>query len=226
MTTRLAVFDLDGTLVDTAPDLIDSTNHVLTARGYAPVPADVVRPFIGLGARRMLEGALEELGDALPEDELQAVYGEYLAHYATRLSRHSRPFPELLAALDTLEAAGVSSAVCTNKREGLARQLLDELGLSARFVTVTGGDTFDLCKPAPEHLWWTIERAGGTRERTVFVGDSRVDRETAANAAIPFVGLTYGYSDKPMTELSPDILCRPGDDVGAAILSLAGAPAA
>lgn len=217
---RLAVFDLDGTLVDTAPDLIDSTNHVLAARGYTPVPDEVVRPFIGLGARRMLEEALAATGASPTGSEIAALHGDYLAHYATRLARHSRPFPELLAALDTLEAEGVQSAVCTNKGEGLARQLLDELGLSRRLVAVTGGDTFTVCKPAPEHLWWTIERAGGTPEGTVYVGDSRVDRETATNARIPFVGLSYGYSDRPMTELSPERLLHPGEDVGAAILEL------
>jgi phosphoglycolate phosphatase len=225
MTDTLAIFDLDGTLIDTAPDLIDSTNHVLLAHGFGAVPADVVRPFIGLGARRMLEAALAALGERSPESEVAALYAAYLAHYETRLARHSRPFPELLAALDDLEAAGVRLAVCTNKREALARKLLDALDLSARFVALTGGDTFAVAKPAPEHLWGTIELAGGRRERTVYVGDSRVDRETAANAAIPFVGLTYGYSDRPMEDLDPDRLVGPGEDVAAAILSLVPATA-
>ncbi len=218
--TRLAVFDLDGTLVDTAPDLVDTCNTVLSRRGVPEVAPETLRRHIGMGARAMIEASLRLNGVVLEPAEIDAIFHDYIEHYASRIDKLSRPFPELLTALDTLDAAGVGLAVCTNKREGLARQLLTALGLLDRFVAVTGGDTFPVCKPNAEHLLRTIELAGGTREMTVYVGDSRIDRETATNARVPIVGLNYGYSDVPMTELAPERLLGPGEDVGAAILAL------
>lgn len=220
MAGDLAVFDLDGTLVDTGPDLVDTTNDVLAARGHPVVPPETIRHFIGIGARAMIEGALAASGIALPAEEIDAIYEDYLASYATRISRLSRPFPEMLACLDALDAAGVAMAVCTNKKERLARLLLDELGLLDRFVALSGGDTYGVSKPDPRHLLRTIADAGGTPGRTVYVGDSRVDRETAAGAGVPMVGVTYGYSDVPIATLSPERLLGPGEDVAAAVLDL------
>lgn len=216
----LAVFDLDGTLVETGPDLVDTTNTVLAARGHPTVPNETLHPFIGLGARAMIESALGASDIRLPEAEIDAIHQEYLAAYATRVAKLSRPFPEMLEALDALEAAGVRAAVCTNKREDLARTLLSELGLLERFAAVSGGDTYGVSKPDPRHLLKTVEDAGGTARRTVFVGDSRVDRETARAAHVPIVGVTYGYSDVPMDALAPDRLLGRGEDVAAAILEL------
>lgn len=220
MTDRLCVFDLDGTLVDTAPDLFGTANALLEAEGLAPIEPDTLRTFIGMGARIMMERALKSHGRDPSPAELDAVRDAFVARYATRLADLSRPFPEMLAALETLEAAGVASAICTNKYEGLARELLDALGLSSRFVAVTGGDTFAFSKPDPRHLLETIRLSGGDPARTVYVGDSRVDFETAVAAEIPMVGITYGYSDVAMEELGPTRLCRPGEDVGAAALAL------
>ncbi len=219
-TDRLAVFDLDGTLVDTAPDLSDTTNVVLAGQGLPPISPAILRDFIGMGARAMIEKALHEHGVELTEREIDVLRDEFVDHYATRLARHSRPFPEMVAALDALDAAGIAAAVCTNKREGLARQLLDELSLSARFVALTGGDTFAVSKPDPLPLLRTIALAGGDPARTAYVGDSRIDYETARAARIPMVGVTYGYSDVPIAELGPERLCGPGEDVAAAIASL------
>lgn len=224
-TDRLAVFDLDGTLVDTAPDLADTTNVVLAKEGFPPIEHEILRDFIGLGARTMIVKALEAHGASRSEAEIDAMRDDFVAHYATRIARHSRAFPEMLAALDTLAAEGVAVAVCTNKREGLARQLLDELGLTDRFAALCGGDTFVTAKPDPEPLFGTIARAGGDPSRTVYVGDSRIDFETARAARIPMVGVTYGYSDVPIVELGPERLCGPGEDVAAAILSLMPAAA-
>ena len=218
MRADLAVFDLDGTLVDTAPDLLDTTNVVLGARGVPPVAAEILRPHISRGARGMIIRSLSEAGLAMSEDEIGALHRDFISHYASRIDRLSRPFPEMLAGLDALDAAGVRLAVCTNKRESLARQLLDKLGLMSRFVALAGLDTFGVAKPDPRHLLRTIEAAGGTAARTVFVGDSEVDYETARNADVPIAGVTYGYSEVPMEALAPDRLLRPGDDVAAAVL--------
>lgn len=221
-TDRLAVFDLDGTLVDTAPDLSDTTNFVLAGVGLSPISPDILRNFIGMGARAMIEKALEKHGVARTPAEIDALRDVFTGHYATRIARHSRAFPQMLAALDALAAAGVAVAVCTNKREALARQLLDELSLTDRFAAICGGDTFATSKPDPEPLFGTIALAGGQPARTVYVGDSRIDFETARAARIPMVGVTYGYSDVPITELGPERLCGPGEDVAAAILELMG----
>ena len=217
---RLCVFDLDGTLVDTAPDLLDTTNFVLEREGLAPIPPDTLRSFIGMGARTMVGRAFRSYGRDIDEAELDRLRDIFVDHYATRLARLSRPFPEMLAALDTLEGAGVACAICTNKTEGLARELVDALGLTPRFAALTGGDTFAFSKPDPRHLFETIRLAGGDPARTAYVGDSRVDFETAQAAGIAMVGVTYGYTDVPMADLGPARLCRPGADVGAAVLSL------
>ncbi len=216
----LAVFDLDGTLVDTAPDLIDTCNVVLGRRGVPPIDATILLPHISMGAKAMIAATLAESGTALPPDELEAAYRDFIEHYALRIAKLSRPFPELVTALDTLDAAGVGLAVCTNKREANAKQLLAELNLTDRFLYIAGFDTFAVSKPDPGHLTGTVEAAGGNVARTVFVGDSRVDLMTARAAKVPFVGLAYGYSDVPMMDLSPDRLMARGDDVGAAILEL------
>lgn len=217
---RLAVFDLDGTLVDTAPDLADSTNVVLAAHGLAPVPFEVLAHHIGFGARRMVISALEEQGVPLDTIDMERLHADYIAHYRSRIARLSKPFPEMLAAVDALEGAGVALAVCTNKSEALAQALLSELGLMDRFTALAGGDTFAASKPDPAHLLGTIGRAGGSAAQSVFVGDSTTDFNTARAAKVPIVGVTYGYSDVPMAELGPDVLCGPGDDVAAAVLSL------
>lgn len=220
MPDRLAVFDLDGTLVDTAPDLSDTTNFVLKAEGIEPVAPEILRDFIGMGARSMIASALRERDVAYDDGELDRLRDAFIAHYETRLARHSRPFPEMLAALDALAAADVACAVCTNKKEALARELLDQLELSSRFVALTGGDTFAVSKPDPQHLLQTVALAAGAPAHTVYVGDSRIDFETARAARIPMVGVTYGYSDVPIETLGPERLCRPGENVAAAILAL------
>jgi len=224
MTDRLCVFDLDGTLVDTAPDLADTTNVVLAGEGLAPVPPETLRTFIGLGARVMVAKALASHGVVLDTAEMDRVRDDFVAHYKTRMARLSRPFTEMCAALDALDAAGVAMAVCTNKTEALARELLEELNLAGRFVALTGGDTFAHSKPDPAHLLDTIRLAGGDPARTAYVGDSRIDFETARAAKIPMVGVTYGYTDVPMADLGPERLCEPGEDVAAAVLSLLPPP--
>jgi phosphoglycolate phosphatase len=223
MASDLAVFDLDGTLVETGPDLVDSCNHVLAARGMPQVPPETLHPFIGLGALRMISGALDASGISVTEEELDGIYADYLVHYESRISRYSRPFPEMATALDVLADEDVAVAVCTNKKEALARKLLTEIGVIERLAGLSGGDTYGVSKPDPEHLLRTIADAGGTPERTVFVGDSRIDRETARAAGVPMVGVTYGYTDVPMRELSPERCLAQGEDVAAAILHLLAA---
>jgi phosphoglycolate phosphatase len=198
------VFDLDGTLIDTAPDLVDTLNVVFAREGLPPVPYDTARNLIGGGAKAMIVRGLEAEGRSVTPDELDRLFADFLVHYTAHIADRSRPFPGLLEALDTLEADGCRLAVCTNKLESLSRLLLNELRLADRFAAICGQDTFGIQKPNPEVLRRTIAAAGGTPQNAVMIGDSLTDIRTARAAGIPVVAVDFGYSEKPVSEFRPD----------------------
>ena len=204
MTAPLLIFDLDGTLIDTAPDLVDTLNVILAREGLPPVPFAVARNMIGGGARLLIERGLASDGRHCSNDIVDRLYADFVAHYGENIAIRSRPFPGLIAALDTLEGAGWRFAVCTNKLERLSMKLLDELGLTHRFQAVCGQDTFGVQKPNPEILLRTIERARGRPERSVMVGDSANDIDAARAAGVPVVAVDFGYTETPVSELAPD----------------------
>jgi phosphoglycolate phosphatase len=214
------IFDLDGTLIDTAPDLIATLNVILTREGFAPVALDEARNAIGAGAKPLLQRGLAKHGNAVSPARLDALYGEYLEYYAAHIADHSRPFPGLGAALDALEKDGFIFAVCTNKLEWLSVRLLDQLNLSQRFAAICGQDTFKIAKPNPEVLLRTIAKAGGDVSRTIMVGDSNTDILTARAAGIPVIAVDFGYTETPVTELSPDIVISSFDALPAAVKAL------
>jgi phosphoglycolate phosphatase len=188
------VFDLDGTLIDTAPDLTNALNHVLTARGYDPVAPAAVREAVGRGARVMIEQALRM---AQAEDDVDRMLTDFLVHYEANIAAMSRPFPGALAALDRLTAAGATLAVCTNKRERLTRMLLEALGIEHYFAGLAGRDTLGVAKPDPGHLTGAIALAGGDASRAVMVGDSAVDIAAARAASVPSILVSFGYAPPP-----------------------------
>ena len=197
------VFDLDGTIVDTAPDLTAATNHALGLMGLEPVTVAELHPFIGHGSKAMIEAGLRFRGASLGEGEGARLHEAFLAYYADNIAVGSTPFdgvPELLVSLGT---AGARLAVCTNKLEGLSRSLLRALGLEARFLAIAGRDTLPVHKPDPGHLTGTITMAGGRADRAVMVGDSEVDFATAAAAGVPAIGVTFGYTPRPVREVGP-----------------------
>jgi len=198
------VFDLDGTLVDTAPDLIDALNATLVREGLSPVAYDVARPMIGGGARTMLERGLAARGRVLMRAEVDRLYADFVAHYADHIADRSRPFPGLEAALDELTAHGCVLTVCTNKLERLSVRLLEALGLRSRFAAICGQDTFGVQKPDPIVLRKTIAAGGGATERAVMVGDSLTDIATARAAGIPVIAVDFGYTDAPVATFAPD----------------------
>jgi phosphoglycolate phosphatase len=198
------VFDLDGTLIDTAPDLIATLNFILTERGLPAVPYDIARPLIGGGARGMIERALIVDGRTASAADVDRLYTGFIAHYAAHIADRSRPFPHVEAILDQLAVAGHRLAVCTNKLEWLSKRLLDILGLSARFAAICGQDTFGVQKPDPRMFWQTVMRAGGEPGRAVMVGDSITDIRTARAANAPIVAVDFGYTDVPIATLAPD----------------------
>jgi phosphoglycolate phosphatase len=217
-------FDLDGTLVDTAPDLIGATNHVMGIAGLAPVEPARIRDSISFGARAMIVQGLKVHGTELTSTEVDRLHERFLAHYADNIAVGSRPFPGLVSALDRLSEAGARLAVCTNKQERLSRRLLDALGLTARFAFVAGRDTFDVFKPHPDHLTKAIRMAGGDPARAVMVGDSETDVKTARAAGIPVVGVPFGYTDIPMHDLAPDALIEHYDELPSALTRLLARP--
>jgi phosphoglycolate phosphatase len=210
LTKATVVFDLDGTLVDTAPDLTNALNDVLIRRGYAPIPAATVRSAVGLGARAMIEEGLRQVGVA---GDIEPMLAEFLQHYDANIAVESRPFPGALASLETLKARGATLAVCTNKREYLARKLLAQLRLDGYFEAIAGRDSFAVAKPHPGHLTETIALAGGEPSRAIMVGDSEVDVLAAKAASIPVIMVSFGYAPVPFDGLSPDAVIDHFDEL-------------
>ena len=224
MNNATLVFDLDGTLVDTAPDLIAAANHALADLSLPPLPAETLRSAIGFGARRMIEVGLKETGVTLDEPEIDRLLVRFLAYYEPNIARESRPFEGAVVALERFRAEGARLAVCTNKRAGLAEQLLAALGLRDLFAAVAGRDTFPTHKPDPGHLLGTLGLAGGDRTRAVMVGDSGIDIATARAASVPAIGCTFGYSDQPIRTYGPDAVIESYAELDIAIRSLLPGP--
>jgi phosphoglycolate phosphatase len=220
MAALTVVFDLDGTLVDTAPDLIETLNVVFAREGLPPVEYEAARDMIGGGARKMIEAGLQLEGRLASPRLVDRMFGEFIAYYSEHIADRSRPFPGVGTALDTLQARGCRFAVCTNKLEGLSKQLLDTLGLSRRFEAICGQDTFGIQKPDPEILRRTIAAAGGAAGHAVMVGDSGTDIATARAAGLPVVAVDFGYSETPIRELRPDRLISHYDALPEAVLEL------
>ena len=204
MTAPLLVLDLDGTLVDTAEDLIATLNRILTGEGLTPVTRADAGALLGAGAKAMIERGYRLNEVELDTATLDRLFTSFIPLYGQAIAVHSRPFPGAVAALDRFQAAGWRLAICTNKLEGLSRRLLDELGLTSRFAAICGGDTFPVRKPEAAHLLGTIAAAGCRAERAVMVGDSATDINAARNAGVPVVAVTFGYTDRPVAEYAPD----------------------
>lgn len=202
----LVVFDLDGTLVDTAPDLINALNFVLDREGLPPVPLHLARDMIGAGARKLIERGLELEDRVVTPADISRLTADFIAYYADNIAVASRPFEGLDAALDELSGLGYRFAVCTNKLEWLAKRLLNELGLITRFDAICGADTFGVSKPDPVILQQTVARAGGSIASTIMVGDAGPDIGVARRAGVPVIGVSFGYTDVPILELKPDLL--------------------
>jgi phosphoglycolate phosphatase len=209
----LVVFDLDGTLLDTHVDLVESLNHTIAALDLEPVSYDDLTHLVGQGARVMIERACRLRGHPLEGDALPLLVERFVAHYAGNMPGRTEPYPGLVAAMDRLRSEGYRLAVCTNKMESLALGLLDKLDLVRYFDAISGGDTFPVRKPDARHLTGTIERAGGDIARTVMIGDSINDIAVAKNAGVPSIAVPFGYSDVPVSSLDPDVIITHFDEL-------------
>ena len=199
-------FDLDGTLVETAPDLIGTLNVLLDQEGLPPLALSEARPFIGRGAKWMIERGFQAAGATLEEARAPELFDRFIAYYLDHIADESRPFPGVEAALDVLKAAGARLAVCTNKRTDLSLALLDALDLTRRFDAVVGADATPACKPDPRHLTTTVAAAGGTMDKAIMVGDAGTDAGAARAAGAPLVLVSFGYTEIPARDLHPDLL--------------------
>ncbi|MEM8540078.1 MAG: phosphoglycolate phosphatase [Pseudomonadota bacterium] len=209
----LIVFDLDGTLIDTAPDLLESLNHVIMSDGLPPVDQQKLRKFVGFGGRVMIQNAYEDAEKHLEDQKLDHLLEDFIAHYASNMPGQSKPYPGLLDALDTLQEAGCNFAICTNKTKTLSKQLIEALELTHRFNANCGQDTFPVRKPHPDHLLKTIEMAGGNRENAVMIGDTPTDFSTAKAASIPLIAVDFGYCDEPVSIYEPDKIISHYDEL-------------
>jgi phosphoglycolate phosphatase len=212
------VFDLDGTLIDTAPDLIDTLNFILAQEGLPAVPYATARNMIGAGAKVLIERALAAEGRAA--NEIDRLYKAFIVHYAAHIADRSRPFPKVEVTLEGLTAAGHRLAVCTNKLEWLSVRLLETLKLAQHFAAVCGQDTFGVQKPDPEVFRRTVLRAGGEPTRSLMVGDSGTDIRTARAARVPVVAVDFGYTEVPIETLDPDRIISSFAELPAAIVDL------
>lgn len=217
MSRPTIVFDLDGTLIDTAPDLLDSLNHSLVAGGLAHAERDALHGYIGYGAKVMIEKAFAAQNRPLQSDEHDRLYDLFVAHYGDNMPGSSLPYPGVVEAIERFEKAGYILAVCTNKFEIMAVRLLTELGLAHRFAFIAGQDTFSERKPDPRHLTHTIDRAGGDAARALMVGDSRTDIDTAKAAGIPVVAVDYGYTERHVSEFEPSVVISHFDQLTVAL---------
>ena len=201
------IFDVDGTLADTAGDIIATLNAVLGKLDLAPLPLDSAREMIGAGARVLLQRGLKASGVSVTPERLEDLFQDFLAHYEIHLADESTLFPGVELALSALKAEGHRLAVCTNKIEAHSILLLEALKIDGHFSAICGRDSFEYFKPDARHLTLTIEKSGGSSSRAVMVGDSKTDIDTARNASIPVVGVSFGYTDIPIVDGGCELAC-------------------
>jgi phosphoglycolate phosphatase len=213
-------FDLDGTLVDTAPDLIGSLNVVLGECGLAAVPTEAARSLVGRGARALIEKGFAVSGKPLTPDEATRLLARFLDIYRARIAEESFAFDGLETVLDGLKREGAALCVCTNKPTDLSNLLLRALKLDSRFASVIGADSAPKPKPDASHFVTAIERAGGDVKRAIMVGDSETDVATARAAGVPVIVVPFGYTEIAPADLGGDILIQHFSELPAAIDAL------
>jgi phosphoglycolate phosphatase len=214
------VFDLDGTLVESAPDLVATLNLLLAREGARPLPLTEARTLIGQGARALLARGFAAEGLVIEEPRLSDLFERFINHYREHIADESHVFPGVETALDALREAGARLAVCTNKRTDLSVALLEALGVADRFAAIVGPDGAGVAKPDPRHLLTTIERAGGRADRALMVGDSASDAGAARAAGVPLILVTFGYTPVPVQELGANALIDHFEELPAACARL------
>jgi phosphoglycolate phosphatase len=203
MTLEALIFDLDGTLVDTAPDLHAATNHVLGLIDRHPISMAELRSFVGHGAMNLIERGVAATGEAVDQDTLKKLHKQFLEYYGDNIADHSVVFDGVLDVLDSAQSHGLKMGVCTNKVERLSLKLLTELNMMQRFGSLIGGDTLPVMKPDPSPLIEAAKRLGVNPKKILMLGDSETDIRTAQNAAVPVIAVTFGYTAQHVSAFDP-----------------------
>jgi phosphoglycolate phosphatase len=214
------VFDLDGTLAETGLDLVETLNRVLAEIEVPPISFMQARTMIGHGARALISLGLESRHIVADDALMDQLFQRFMMIYEDQLCVKTHLYPDVLTALQSLERHGYRMAVCTNKIEKHSITLLEKLQIAHYFKAICGRDTFPYFKPDPRHLVDTIKQAGGNPRKAIMVGDSITDLETARNAGLPSIGVSFGYTVTPMSALGPDRLVDHYRDLMTAIQSL------
>jgi phosphoglycolate phosphatase len=200
---KALIFDLDGTLVDTAPDLLLATNHALSLINRPAISSVQLRAFVGHGAMDLIKRGIAASGGGVDDDEVKRLHKAFLEYYAENISRDSTVFPGLIPLLDQCKANGIVMGVCTNKVESLSNKLLGEIGLAKYFGAVVGGDTLPIMKPNPAPYVEVARRLGIDVKHTAMFGDSETDIRTAQNAGVPVVAVSFGYTAQHVSQFNP-----------------------
>lgn len=203
MTLEALIFDLDGTLVDTAPDLHAATNHVLGLINRSPISMVELRAFVGHGAMNLIERGVAATGEAVDQHTLKRLHKQFLEYYGDNISDHSVVFDGLLNVLDKAQVHGIKMGVCTNKVEHLSHKLLTDLNMRQRFGSLVGGDTLPVMKPDPSPLIEAATRLGVNPKNIMMVGDSETDIRTAQNAGVPVLAVSFGYTSQHVSAFDP-----------------------
>jgi phosphoglycolate phosphatase len=204
MTIKALVFDLDGTLVDTAPDLMHATNHALSMIDRRPVSMKELRSFVGTGAMNLIDFGTRATGEAVDKETLTKLRDAFLEYYGSNIAVSSRMFEGLATLLEKAAKHGLKMGVCTNKVEHLSYKLLRELDIAKHFGAIVGGDTLPIMKPDPAPYLELAKRLGVEAKDTLMFGDSETDIRTAQNAGAPVIAVTFGYTQRPVHEFNPD----------------------
>lgn len=218
------VFDLDGTLVDTLPDILPALNRVMEEEGRRAITYEEGRRMMGQGSRRMIERAWTATGPDAEDGALDRYYARFIDNYTAAPAAHSTPYPGVPQALQSLADEGAVLGVCTNKPHQPTLRLLEELSLLSRFASVLGGDALDMRKPDAGHLLAVLDRLGTGRDEAAMVGDSEIDVATARNAGLPVIVVDFGYTALLPAELGADAVISHFDELIGALASVGNGP--
>ena len=217
MSKTTLVFDLDGTIVHSAPDLANAVNHVLVPLGKDSLSVEEAQSMIGNGMPKLLERGFAARGMEVSEDEFQQHFAAFRDFYIENCCVDTAAYPGAVEMLEKVRTDGYLTAICTNKLETVSKVIMDQMDLTRLFDGMVGADPPRPCKPDADPVWLAIERAGGNRDNSIMIGDSPADIGAGKAARLPTIAVSYGYTNVPPAELGADILIDLLSEVSVAV---------